>query len=108
MVTIAIQLLAILIVSKPGCMDPTQMSFITDTASLREVRDKSLLGDMYSDDDYELSMMSLHHADWAISSTTLAIMCHCCCLFTCAIEDVPCKNKQRFKYNSTEYVALYK
>ena len=50
----AIQLLAILTVSNPGCMDSTLSSFITGTA--RETCDKSLLGDMYSDDDYELSM----------------------------------------------------
>ena len=56
-------------------------------ASLREVRDKSLLGDMYSDDDYELSMMSLYHADWAISSTTLAIVLAvvCAILATCSL-----------------------
>ena len=85
MMMFAIQLLAILIVSNAGCMDSTLSSFITGTA--RETRNKSSLGDMYSDDDYELSMMSLYHADWAISSTTLAIVLAvvCAILATCSL-----------------------
>ena len=83
MVIIAIQLF---IVSNPGCMDPTQTRFITGTARETRQRDKSLLGDMHSDNDYELSMMSLHHTDWVISSITLAVfLAIVCAILACSL-----------------------